>query len=93
MSMPTQDGVFLWQTEAKCGGTKTSLFFDKDEREAKKICRTCPVKADCLQDALVYDYDGVWGGTTRRERRKIKHVKDLRDDLKEAGMYNPKLKV
>lgn len=92
MSMPTHDGVFLWQTEANCGGTDTSKFFD-EEREAKKVCINCPVKSECLQDALVYNYDGVWGGTTTKERRRIKHKEFLRDDYKEAGLYNPALKV
>ena len=92
MSIYTQDGVSLWQSEAKCKGTKTSEFFD-NEREAKKLCEDCPVKEECLQDALIYNYDGVWGGTTYRERKRFRHTEALRGDYQEAGLYNPKLKV
>jgi WhiB family redox-sensing transcriptional regulator len=94
MSMPTQDGVFLWQDEASCGGLKTSEFFD-NEKEAKKICTDCPVRSICLETALVYNYSGVWGGLTEKERRKlpVKDTRFLREDYEESGMYNPILKV
>jgi hypothetical protein len=92
--MPTQDGVFLWQDEAKCGGQKTSLFFD-NETKAKAFCIGCPVMAECLEIALVYNYQGVWGGTTEKERRKlpIKDTRFLREEYQESGFYNPALKV
>jgi hypothetical protein len=95
MSTPTQDGVFLWQNEAKCGGQETKQFFD-DEKAAKRFCKGCPVIGECLETALVYDYDGVWGGTTARERRRFSLKKSavyLREDYKESGMYNPALKA
>lgn len=40
---------------------------------AKRICHTCPVKPQCLDDALDAgtDLDGVWGGTDRADRRRI----------------------
>jgi hypothetical protein len=94
MSTPTKDGVFLWQDEAKCGGQETSEFFD-NEKTAKKVCIGCPVIADCLETALVYDYEGVWGGTTKRERKRWhkQSGKLLREDYQESGLYNPVLKV
>ena len=42
-------------------------------RAAKKICARCPVRAECLTDALTrrdLGY-GVLGGTTPRERREL----------------------
>jgi WhiB family redox-sensing transcriptional regulator len=75
------------------------LFFDKArkaEREAKKICAGCPVIAECLEQALVYNYEGVWGGTSAKERRSLKlrnTAKYLREDYKESGLYNAALKV
>lgn len=95
MSTPTKDGVFLWQDEAKCGGQETSTFFD-NEKQAKKFCRGCPVIEECLETALVYNYDGVWGGTTARERRRFslkKAAEHLREDYVESGFFNPALKV
>lgn len=41
--------------------------------EAKAICRTCPIAADCLQYALQAGEDeGIWGGLTPSERRRAR---------------------
>jgi WhiB family transcriptional regulator, redox-sensing transcriptional regulator len=40
---------------------------------AKRICRGCPVRTPCLKYALdTGQKDGIWGGLTVRERRKLK---------------------
>ena len=36
---------------------------------AKQICRRCPVINDCLAYAKAHDLEGIWGATTRQERR------------------------
>jgi hypothetical protein len=42
-------------------------------RRAKAICAVCPVLWDCYQYAMENDEEyGVWGGTTRRERQRIR---------------------
>lgn len=42
---------------------------------ARRICRSCPVQADCLAYALVHNEPlGIWGGTTERQRRDIKRA-------------------
>ena len=42
-------------------------------REAKQVCRSCEVAAECLQYALATDERfGIWGGTSERERRRLK---------------------
>jgi WhiB family redox-sensing transcriptional regulator len=50
-----------------------SLFVQgKAQRDAKTVCRGCPVIAECLADALDSRTDfGVWGGMTQRERRAL----------------------
>jgi WhiB family redox-sensing transcriptional regulator len=38
--------------------------------EARRICRTCPVRKDCLEYALSFptsDLHGVWAGLTPRQ--------------------------
>lgn len=40
--------------------------------KAKKFCSTCPVINECLQDALKFNLDGFWAGTTFNERRSMK---------------------
>jgi len=46
-------------------------------REAKQLCRVCPVQAACLEVALSsgYDLHGVWGATTEKDRRDLRRVK------------------
>ena len=48
-------------------GTLSHLFFSDDDLEiarAKAICRTCPLSASCLENALARsEAYGVWGGT------------------------------
>lgn len=43
-------------------------------RQAKKICASCPVQAECLEWALgIPEQAGIVGGTTERERRTIRN--------------------
>ena len=41
------------------------------EKEAKAICAECPYKVRCLTYALKNHEQGIWGGTTERDRRRI----------------------
>jgi hypothetical protein len=41
------------------------------EKEAKAICAECPYKVRCLTYALKNSEQGIWGGTTERDRRKL----------------------
>jgi hypothetical protein len=41
------------------------------EKEAKAICAECPYKERCLKFALDNHEQGIWGGTTERDRRRI----------------------
>lgn len=64
-----------WRHKAACRGVDPDIFFpvsEEDAEEAKAICATCPVQQACLEWALaVREKDGVWGGATERERRRI----------------------
>lgn len=40
--------------------------------DARAVCHYCPVRADCLIEALLTDEPvGVWGGFTRPERERM----------------------
>lgn len=57
----------------------TSTHYD----EARKICDICPVKRECLNEALeTKERFGMWGGLTPIERRRIER-RDRRLRLKE----------
>lgn len=64
-----------WHHRAACQGERTALFFAYDldvQEEAKRICRTCPVRRECLRDALDRrDRYGIWGGFNPQERKKL----------------------
>ncbi len=63
-----------WRAQGSCSGTDPNLWFSPgaiEHREAKKICRGCPVQLECLSYAMDAPVDhGVWGGMTERERRR-----------------------
>lgn len=66
-------------------GTIWEAFGDTSEfyNEAREICRRCPVKAECLADALARkERYGMWGELTPIERRRIER-KERRQRLKE----------
>ncbi len=42
------------------------------QNRAKQVCLGCPVRTECLADALDNRVEfGVWGGMTERERRAL----------------------
>ncbi|MFD6921884.1 WhiB family transcriptional regulator [Streptomyces sp. NPDC059944] len=63
-----------WSEDAACRtGDSDALFADgPGQRRAKTICTVCPVRTECLVDALDNRFEwGVWGGLTERERRAL----------------------
>ena len=65
-----------WQDRALCAQTDPEAFFPEkggSTREAKKVCRGCEVRVECLEYALEHDERfGIWGGLSERERRRMK---------------------
>ena len=64
-----------WKEQANCKG-KTPLMFSKQHKDstyadqARKICKECTVKTECLNYALEFppaDMHGVWAGLTPRQ--------------------------
>jgi WhiB family transcriptional regulator, redox-sensing transcriptional regulator len=64
-----------WREQGQCKGVDPEIFYpisDDDADEAKAICAECPVRLQCLEYALIArERDGIWGGCTERERRRI----------------------
>ena len=74
-----------WMRHAACRGMNPDLFFPErggpgamDAVEAQKVCRSCPVRAECLE-AGIGEIHGIWGGTTPKQRRLIRRQRKLRD--------------
>lgn len=72
IAIELHDPEIPWDRGARCAGSDPDLFFnDAREQEAKQVCADCPIRDVCLERALVSRDEGVWGGTTQKERRNI----------------------
>jgi hypothetical protein len=71
-----------WQEQAACRGMDPAeavrIFFvavGESQAEAMDYCNACPVRQECLDDALTHSEfsdHGVRGGTSERRRRRIR---------------------
>lgn len=64
-----------------CRGSDPDVFFpDRGEslEPAKQLCGQCAVRDECLEYALDNgERFGVWGGTSERERRRIRRQRRI----------------
>lgn len=63
-----------WMSYGACAGSSIDFFstLPKKNREAKKICDSCPVKSECYNYALQNEPFGFWGGATQEELESIR---------------------
>lgn len=70
-----------WADSGACRGEPTDVFFPAHAnsgrrgtsnsiyRRARKVCMSCPVRAECLDHAVTAgEVYGMWGGLTPKER-------------------------
>jgi WhiB family redox-sensing transcriptional regulator len=64
-----------WTEQANCKDMDKSVFFPLSARgtsQAKRVCSTCPVSAECLQYATDNALNfGVWGGLGETDRLRL----------------------
>jgi WhiB family redox-sensing transcriptional regulator len=63
-----------WAAGAACRTSDPDALFVQGaaQNRAKLVCMGCPVRTECLADALDNRVEfGVWGGMTERERRAL----------------------
>ena len=64
-----------WRQKGACRGLDPDIFYpatDEEAEEAKAVCEKCAVRKPCLEYALANrERDGVWGGATEKERRRM----------------------
>ncbi|MGH2768237.1 MAG: WhiB family transcriptional regulator [Actinomycetota bacterium] len=62
--------------KARCLEVDPEIFFPErggSSRAARAVCSQCEVRAECLLYALRnHEQFGIWGGTSERERRKLR---------------------
>lgn len=79
-----------WTASAACRNAQPDELFVKgaEQNKAKLVCAGCPVRTECLAEALDNQIEwGVWGGMTERERRALlrrRSVPSWRSVLKQA---------
>ena len=65
-----------WHRQAACRGKGTDTFFPSPGDSltaARAVCAACPVRTECLADAVAdAGLQGFWGGTSERDRRHIR---------------------
>lgn len=78
----TLDGEDIsFQAYGACNGTDPDIFFPnrgESLEPALSVCAGCVVREECLEYALANgEKYGVWGGTSERERRRLRRARRL----------------
>ena len=74
ISLGTLDAQQDWTALSACRTSDPDELFvtGAAQNRAKAVCSGCPVRTECLGDALDNRVEfGVWGGMTERERRAL----------------------
>ncbi len=64
-----------WMAQGACRNRPDVNWFPEKGQSAaaaKAVCAGCPQKAPCVAYAIETDAEGVWGGTSTRERRAMR---------------------
>jgi WhiB family redox-sensing transcriptional regulator len=77
-----------WLEKAECKNVDPEIFFPEQGeslKPARKYCDICMVREECLEYAVVnFIVEGVWGGTSGRQRRALKKQRRM---VKDDGAY------
>lgn len=69
-----------WQLDAACRGEPVDAFFPETQGvppEVAALCASCDVRAECLDHGLRYETEGIWGGTSPTQRRRLRRVQGI----------------
>ncbi len=74
MTVLATETIQDWTVRSACKTADPDELFvtGAAQNRAKAVCLSCPVRTECLSDALDNRVEfGVWGGMTERERRAL----------------------
>lgn len=81
-----------WLKQGLCVGMDAEQWIAPGDlpttKKLKAVCAECPVREQCLEYALDLperETMGVWGGTSERERRKIRMTRRRKQMEEERG--------
>lgn len=71
---------FMSKGDANCLESEPDMFFAETDgpnyyqllNSARRVCTGCPYQLECLTFAVEENLEGVWGGTSDGERRRMK---------------------
>jgi WhiB family redox-sensing transcriptional regulator len=70
-----------WQDRGACRDHDPEIFFPavgKSGEPAKRICRSCPVMAECRNEAIDRgERNGIWGGLAPDEITEIRRARGI----------------
>lgn len=86
-----------WSKRARCAKPGVHKIFDQRQGRPQKrpewwdYCNRCVVKLNCLAFAIVHNEEGVWGGTTDSQRKRLNPLVQSQMTLQaqEAGWFEP----
>lgn len=68
-----------WQDGAPCTTADFDFVPDVESSEGldfvQQWCRTCPVRTECLEWAMLHRAEGYWGGTSTYQRDQLRRVR------------------
>ena len=79
-----------WRRYAACQNENPEMFFPEGKSRsarlqavaAKKICQSCVVTQQCLEQALIAnEYFGIWGGMDENERSRMWRRRNVADRM------------
>ena len=77
-----------WMADALCREYPDVNFYPtlgESAEPAKAICRNCSVREECLAYGVDHVERGVWGGTTERERSRMRGGSSRRGNWHAGG--------
>jgi WhiB family redox-sensing transcriptional regulator len=70
---------------ARCVEVDPEIFFPErggSSKAARAVCSECSVRQECLLYALTNrEQFGIWGGTSERERRRLRRMAPSRNNV------------
>jgi hypothetical protein len=77
---------YSWREDAACKGLSVDTYDDffpvsitkvniNNVKAIFTLCQRCEVSAECMQEALMHGYDGIWGRSTYKQRQSYtRHI-------------------
>lgn len=64
-----------WRAQGACAGKPIEWWYPgrgESNADAVAVCAGCPVLVECRQWGIEHENNGVWGGLSERERRRVR---------------------